>query len=281
MRFILLFTIALSFTFSGYSQFISQPESVIPIIPHKIKVTHRATTVLVFPYTVLNDPDRGIDGLVAAKVTGVENVLKLKAAFNYLDTTSLHVFTSDGGIHVFEVTYDPKLFNTTYKIISQDSMMTIKKLAKYQKKSDVNEKELDILVNKVRHQKGFLNDDTRKYRMQLLLRGIYFSDDIMFFKFNIKNKSNLPYQAGWARLYLMDKIVSKRTSVQQLAIDPLYRDDFPYLAGKSKQDWIIAIPKTTIPDKKQLIFELQEDNGGRHLKISIQNRDLFKSRKIL
>jgi hypothetical protein len=50
--------------------------------------------------------------------------------------------------------------------------------------------------------------------------------------------------------------------------------------GKESESTVFAFKKFTIPDKKQLVVELFEKNGGRHQRFVIRNVDLAKARTI-
>ncbi|RAV97637.1 hypothetical protein DQQ10_27385 [Pseudochryseolinea flava] len=43
---------------------------------------------------------------------------------------------------------------------------------------------------------------------------------------------------------------------------------------------IYAVKKFTIPDGKRLFINLFEDNGGRHLALRIDNKDILKAKML-
>jgi conjugative transposon TraN protein len=247
------------------------------LLPYDIQVTDKATTVISFPYTVL-DADCGSEHLRAEKVPEKVKVIKVKAAAPLTDTTSLHVFTADGSIYAFKVSYRPALSTLIYDLrgpAPQTGTFTSNLQI-----APLNERELKTDLEKIQTDRKFLHVANRKFKIKLSLQGIYAHNNTIFLKFRVVNRSRLSYQAGWARLYIQDKKVARRSSVQQISIQPVYTDALPFLEGKAGQEWVIAIPQTTIPDKKQLTFELQEQNGGRHITLTIRNKDLFKARPL-
>ena len=73
----------------------------------------------------------------------------------------------------------------------------------------------------------------------------------------------------------------KRTAIQETIIEPVRT--YNYLTsvnGKEEESTVFAFKKFTIPDKKQLVVELFEKNGGRHLRFVIKNGDWTKVRTI-
>jgi hypothetical protein len=43
---------------------------------------------------------------------------------------------------------------------------------------------------------------------------------------------------------------------------------------------VFALPQFTLPDDKQLIVELHEQNGGRHQRFTVDNADLIRANVI-
>ncbi|GEP97689.1 DUF4138 domain-containing protein [Chitinophaga cymbidii] len=247
------------------------------LLPYDIQVTDKATTVISFPFTVLN-ADCGSENLRAEKVPEKVNVIKLKAAVPLTDTTSLHVFTGDGSIYAFKVSWRPTLSTLTYDL--REAALQTGTFAGNLEVAPLNERELKTGLEKIRTGRKFLHASNRKFKLKLSLQGIYAHNNTLFLKFRVVNRSRLSYQAGWASLYIQDIKVARRSSVQQIPIQPVYLDALPTLEGKSSQKWIVAIAKATIPDKKKLTLELQEQNGGRHVTLTIRNKDLFKARSL-
>ena len=70
----------------------------------------------------------------------------------------------------------------------------------------------------------------------------------------------------------------KKTAVQQLEQQPLFSFNRPEeVAALSSCDFTVALPKFTIPDKKVLIIEIQERNGGRHFYYKLKNKQLINA----
>jgi conjugative transposon TraN protein len=252
-------------------------EDIHSLTPYKIQVTNKATTVIIFPFSIV-DADCGISELRAEKVQGISNVIKIKSTMDNMPNTNLHVFTSDGKVYVFEVSWHPSPNISTYDL--HESKLSSNEILPVQFTSSLNEKEIKEKVEKAKMEGPFLHRTKRRFQVSLTLQGVYQHEQLLILKYKLNNHSRLSYQAGWAHLYISDKKIAKRSSVQELSITPIYADELPDIAGDSSLQWIAVIPKTTIPDKKKMTFELQEKNGGRHLTLTIKNRHLFKARSI-
>ncbi len=118
-----------------------------------------------------------------------------------------------------------------------------------------------------------------KYTIKLQLNGIYIKSDVVFYQLKIKNNSNINYDIDMLRLFINDKKKSKRTASQEIEIQPLYvYGDTSTIKGKSKNIFVFALQKFTIPDQKYLSIQLMEKNGGRHLQLKVHNRTIVKAK---
>ncbi len=91
---------------------------------------------------------------------------------------------------------------------------------------------------------------------------------------------NIPFDIDFLVFKIVDKKVAKRTAIQETIIEPVRAYNYmTSVKGKKTESTVFAFQKFTIPDKKQLVVELFEKNGGRHQRFVIKNGDLAKSRK--
>jgi hypothetical protein len=49
------------------------------------------------------------------------------------------------------------------------------------------------------------------------------------------------------------------------------------IRGVSEQVVVVTLKKFTIPDKKYLALQLMEAGGGRHLSLTVPNRQILKA----
>jgi conjugative transposon TraN protein len=110
---------------------------------------------------------------------------------------------------------------------------------------------------------------------------LYIHENTLFARLQLKNTTNINYDVEQLRFYIRDKNQGKRTATQELEIKPLLIDgDTAVIRGTSKNTLVVALPKFTIPDGKNLIAEIMEKDGGRHLALKIKNRKLIKAKTI-
>ena len=94
----------------------------------------------------------------------------------------------------------------------------------------------------------------------------------------IKNNSTIDYDIEVLQFYIRDKKKGKRTAVQENELKPLH------VSGNIAQDKsfnqniiVVALDKFTIPDKKFMGIQIMEKNGGRHLIMKLNNKDILKA----
>ena len=81
--------------------------------------------------------------------------------------------------------------------------------------------------------------------------------------------------------YIKDIKQTKQTAVQELQQVPLFvYNDSGFVKGNTKQTLVIALQKFTIPDKKMLVIQLMEKNGGRNLSLKLKNKTIVKAKII-
>lgn len=258
------------------------------INPYKLEVTYNKTTHLVFPATVTSI-DRGSEDILVQKATGVENIVKVKADKKGFEETNLSVITDDGKLYSFVVHYvdTPAYLNINVAIIGVVAYPSATATAAPSKPRIIytqpvmNTENLKFYADKVKEAKSNISKDDDNSKVSLELNGIYIKGNSIFFRLLLENKSNVDYGVEQFRWYIRDNKQGKRTAVQETEIEPLYiQGDTSGIKGKTKQVWVVVLPKFTIPDGKHVVAEMLEQNGGRQLQLKIKNRHVIKARSL-
>ena len=80
------------------------------------------------------------------------------------------------------------------------------------------------------------------------------------------------------RFYIQDSKFRKKTAIQQIEQIPLFFFDYPERIGAHEtRDFTAALNKFTIPDKKKLVIEMQEREGGRHFLYKLDNKPIISA----
>jgi conjugative transposon TraN protein len=250
----------------------------IPSIP--LMVSSNETTNLIFPFSI-ESVDIGSSDLLAQKANGIENILQIKAARENFDQTNLSVVTSDGKFYSFLINYsaNPILLNLKFQDTSINSESQLSADFRSPKSNEaIVEIEAKNVLNKKRSLFGV---KSKSNGMSLLLSGIYIDNDVLYFKVEVHNKTNIKYDFESPNFFIKDLKESKRTAVQEIQQTPLLvYNDSGFVKGKTDLSFVIALPKFTIPDKKMLVIQLMEKNGGRNLSLKVKNRTLVKAETI-
>lgn len=246
-------------------------------IDHHVEISFNKTTSIVFPFGITS-VDRGSRDILAQKVTGVENVLQLKAGQKDFKETNLTVITADGKLHHFTVNYAEETVKQTITIAdggSEDKNQLI--LAN----DAVNARDIRALSDKVLAEPNFKVESEKRNDLAMTLQSIHVADDIIFYKLQIRNKSAINYDIKSLKFYIRDKKKVKRTSSQEIEAVPVYvMNQKQKVNGYASVQMVFALRKFTIPDGKSLHIDLFEQNGGRNLKLRLSNSDILKARPV-
>ena len=124
----------------------------------------------------------------------------------------------------------------------------------------------------------------RQEGSELKLNDIWIRDDIMYYRFTLGCNSNISYDIDFWRFYVIDAKQRKRTAVQERDVDliEVYSggENSSRVERHDERTFVVAVNKFTIPDKKRLVLEVFEQDGGRHHSLRIKNKDIVEARLI-
>ncbi|WP_377533735.1 conjugative transposon protein TraN [Olivibacter domesticus] len=238
-----------------------------------LSIANDKTTNLIFPYAI-KSVDRGSKSVLVQKAKNVENVLQVKAIDRAFKESNLTVITADGTLYSFLLVYaeNPPVLNL--KLGKDDALLPMVKFSDY---SD-NERRINGIAEWVSTRKASIKGKGKgRFDMEIKLIGIFVDNDLLYFQFFLSNNSQLNYDVDQLRLFIRDKKQSKRTAFQETELNPLYvHGNDQVIRAYSKQNIVAAFPKFTIPDKKVLVVQLLEKNGGRNLEFQAKYNTLEK-----
>jgi Bacteroides conjugative transposon TraN protein len=248
------------------------------IQPEALSVTYLKTTNLIFPYAV-KSVDKGSKDIMVQIAKGVENILQVKAAVQGFRETNLTVITADGKLYSYVVNYTerPVALNVqaAYKTGSTAGQ------AKFSVIND-NEANVQDFAEQVSTKSPVLNGfKNSRYNISLKLEGIYIKGQMLYFQLGLENSSNINYDIEQLRFFIRDQKKAKRTATQETELQPQQvTGNARIIRGQSRQTIVAGIPKFTIPDKKILIIQLMEKQGGRNLELNIKNKSVVAAKAI-
>ena len=259
------------------------------IPPYALEVTFYKTVHIIFP-SAIKYVDLGSADIIAGKADGSENVLRVKAALrDFSRETNLAVITEDGSYYTYNVKYadEPTKLNIEMKDFLHDG----EAVNRPNNSQEVYLKELGsespLLVRLI--MKSIHKDDKRlvkhigckRFGIQSVLKGIYTHNGLLYFHTELKNSTNVPFTVDFVSFKVVDRKVAKRTAIQEQVIVPLRAYNYvTEVGGKSRERTVFTLPKFTLPDDKQLVVEISEQNGGRHQQFVVTNAELVRARVI-
>lgn len=264
------------------------------LAPRTIEVGFTKTVHILFPAPVTYI-DIGSMAIIAGKADGAENVVRVKAAVrDFAEETNLTVITEDGGFYTFDARYAENPSTSTIEIAAAETPATQPASASEPARAD----EGRVLLREVERErpatvKRVLSDiyrqnrtdvkgiHTRKYGVEVEVRGIYVHNDVIYLHVQITNDTNISFEVDYRRFVVADRKAAKRTAQQQRIIEPLRVCNDPLIVrGHQRQRIVFALPKLTLEEDKILLLEIAEKDGARHQCLEISSKELLGAKAL-
>lgn len=275
---VLIFILSQLMSGNSYGQMVGENMLRNSIQPGTLLIGYDKTTNLIYPYAI-KSVDKGSKDVLVQLAKGVENILQVKAAKQGFAETNLTVVTADGKLysHLLNFTDNPRVLNI--KLGSSMNYPNTDALFSY--KAD-NEAKVYDLTEQVASKKPVLKGiRDSKYNISLNLAGVYIKQDKLYFQFGLENNSEVDYPVEAFRFYIKDSKSAKRTAKQEVEQLPVQQaGNAELIRGNSQQMVVVTLPRFTIPDKKVLMIELMEANGGRHLTLKVKNKTIIEAKSV-
>lgn len=270
------------------------PTSRQGLTSRTIEVGFTKTVHILFPAPVTYI-DIGSMAIIAGKADGAENVVRVKAAVrDFAEETNLTVITEDGGFYTFDARYAENPSTSTIEITAAESPAAQPASASEPARAD----EGRVLLREVGRErpatiKRVLSDiyrqnradvkgiHTRKYGVEVEVRGIYVHNDVIYLHVQIANNTNISFEVDYRRFVVADRKAAKRTAQQQRIIEPLRVCNDPSIVrGHQRQRIVFALPKLTLEEDKILLLEIAEKGGARHQYLEISSKELLGAKAL-
>ena len=264
------------------------------LTPRTIEVGFTKTVHILFPAPVTYI-DIGSLAIIAGKAAGAKNVVRVKAAVrDFAEETNLTVITEDGGFYTFDARYAENPTTSTIEIAAAESPAAQPASASEPTRAD----EGRVLLREVGRErpatvKRVLSDiyrqnradvkgiHTRKYGVEVEVRGIYVHNDVIYLHVQIANNTNISFEVDYRRFVVADRKAAKRTAQQQRIIEPLRVCNDPSIVrGHQCQRIVFALPKLTLEEDKILLLEIAEKDGARHQYLEISSKELLGAKAL-
>lgn len=265
MKNLIIATLLIVCAFSAFAQ-TDLPTVIQPV---QLDITNHKTTNLVFPRDIIS-VDKGSRSILAQKAKGAAHILQIKAASEDFEQTNLTVITTDGRLYSYVVDYSPSPKDLNFVFDPSSPLLSDSK--PNQALVEANASQVAGLGKTVKRK------SRSKFGISFALEGLYIHDDLLYYQLKLENLTHVSYDISQLRFFIQDQKTGKRTANQQLELLPQYiHGNTNKVEASTESMLVFAIPKHTIPDKKKLLIQLMEKDGGRHLELDIKNKTIIKA----
>lgn len=266
---VMVFSFGLMYARQVNAQRLQGNNVVTTIGLYHVDLSDNKTTNIIFPYAV-KSVDRGSADVIVQVVQGFSNVLQLKANVAGFKQTNVTVITSDGKFYSFLADYnsDPEALNISFTDSSKSIVLP----------DDYNAKVLGNDAANVLQAKSFLHKHIIDEQMKLRLAGIYLKDNLMWFKLQLDNHSQVDFDMNNLSFSVVDKGQVKRTARQEILLQPVYTKLVDAVKGNTSKEIVLAFKPLTLSNTKRLKIQISDKAGGRNLILLIKSRKLLRAR---
>ncbi|MES2797372.1 MAG: conjugative transposon protein TraN [Bacteroidota bacterium] len=258
-----------------------------PLAVSDVKTLH-----VIFPAKI-REVDTGTPNILVQITESFDNVLRIKSInLPEKQETNLTVLTEDGGLYSFLASYEknPEILNINIgSNAKMDTQLSNKMgINTFAKSNWIEEPihqslvEIEQNSNFILDRKNFIkNVGMKSQGMIAQLRAIYNAQSIQYFKLDLENNSEIPFQIDFIKLYIKDIQKLNKSAIQQeelkiVKIQPLENE----IPTKSKRTIVISTLMKSIPSDKIVEIEIYEKEEGRHLRFQIDSLILSKSKEL-
>lgn len=242
-------------------------ESVKPEI---IYINSSVQTHLILPNKVVYF-DFGNPETVSCEIAeNTENILRITAIKSkFSEPTNVSFVTADGRFYTFDLVYSDNPPGFVYQIGEEPKNTAI---ITGEIKTEEKQSDLEYIE---KYSRQIYNVGINKNRIVISLLNVFASQEKVFIKLEIKNKSSINYDVDFIKFYVEDKKRNKKSVSQQVDIDPIYIEDYnKTIEVKKSQSIVFAFNKFTIADSQLLTVQINEKNGGRNIILEINEKVL-------
>jgi conjugative transposon TraN protein len=243
-------------------------------------VGYNKTTILLFPYAV-RPGDIGSREVIAQKIKGVDNAVKVKAAHRNFAPTNLSVFTADGKLYSINLHYSDTLEQPVYVWGDGPATEGVPFAEPVQfSDSGLDQADLDSAADAILSRRGYISHPAiRSEKVHAAVKGIYYEKGLVFVRLTIRNRSYIPYEVDFSRTAIEKTTGSKRKAKTSEPLTPLYAYGLSGdIDNHHSRDILLVYPKFTLSRDRRIVIRLYEHEGHRDLVLPIRAGTVSRAR---
>lgn len=244
--------------------------------PHTLPVGKDRQMFLIFPAGITY-VDYGSTNVEVEKAEGVDNILAVKATGEFTEDTNISAVVEGGKFYTFNLHYAPFPERFSF-VIDKEKTQRVAILDERERSSEQKERIRQAISKRIPLDLGLKDKNAG---MEFEVGNIFIDGDILLLRMTLTNCTQIGYTTDFMRFYIQDAKIHKKTAVQQIEQNILFAFDYPEeIPAHESRTFTVAMNKFTIPDKKRLIIEIQERNGGRHFLYKLKNKSLLGAEEV-
>lgn len=244
--------------------------------PHTLPVGKDRQMFLIFPAGITY-VDYGSTNVEVEKAEGVDNILAVKATGEFTEDTNISAVVEGGKFYTFNLHYAPFPERFSF-VIDKEKTQRVAILDERERSSEQKERIRQAILKRIPLDLGLKDKNAG---MEFEVGNIFIDGDILLLRMTLTNRTQIGYTTDFMRFYIQDAKIHKKTAVQQIEQNILFAFDYPEeIPAHESRTFTVAMNKFTIPDKKRLIIEIQERNGGRHFLYKLKNKSLLGAEEV-
>lgn len=247
------------------------------MVSRSLPVTGRKMTNVIFPVNIAAGVRVSRDVLVQ-KVSGVGNVIELKALKKDFAPTNLSVYGDDGALYSFVLHYVEDTTVLDYRVVNDLSggLSTVR-LSGWPVAPEQLRRDARLFAS--RH--GFLHCHATEDGLQLSLRGVYLCDSLLWLSLDLRDRTSMGLGIGGLRISTEDKRRVKRTATQELEITPVFTDRISALPASGRLAIAVALHPFVVGRGKRLVLQVFDRGADRQVVLRVRGKRLLKARNLL
>lgn len=216
--------------------------------------------------------DYGDDAILAKQGENTENIVMVKAIKPDFTETNISFATAKGDFYTYNVTKG-KPEKTVYDFSAGKDVLLV------EQKIIANKEQ--ILSEVYSHGRQIYNIGQKNGRVVFSLNNLYSNSDVLYFLFSIENKSSLAYDIKYIKFSVEYEKQSKKIASQDDDLEISFKDRWlDRIDVKSKNLFVVGVPKMALNSKQILRIYLSENNGGRNFILNVPESILTDARYI-
>ncbi len=117
---------------------------------------------------------------------------------------------------------------------------------------------LESVAAMIKSQKRFIKLVDREQQIKFSLDGMFMHKNLMWFSTSVANSSMINYQIDYLKVFIRDRVRSKRTIVQEKEVLPVFTMMDENVSSDSTSRMIMAFEPFIVPVNKMLVIQMAE-----------------------